>query len=108
MLGKTLAEIFPEAEANFALGDIRQTLASGQTHRVEYRMEIGCKFFWFDASISPLDLERVMWVARDITARKQAEAALQKSEEKFRNLFDDAPIADRFGKRARLPHHQGE
>ncbi|MEG4071752.1 PAS domain S-box protein [Microcoleus sp. Pol14C2] len=93
VLGKTLAEIFPEAEANFALGHIRQTLASRQTHRVEYSMEIGCKLFWFDATISPLDLDRVMWVARDITARKQAEAALQKSEEKFRNLFDDAPIA---------------
>ncbi|MBD1829932.1 PAS domain S-box protein [Microcoleus sp. FACHB-61] len=93
LLGKTLADILPEAEANFALGHIRQTLASGQTHRVEYRMEIGCKLFWFDASISPLEFDRVMWVARDITARKQAEAALQKSEEKFRNLFDDAPIA---------------
>ena len=93
VLGKTLAEIFPETEANFALGHIRQTLASGQTHRLEYRMEIGCKLFWFDASISPLDLDRVMWVARDITARKHAEAALQRSEEKFRNLFDDAPIA---------------
>ncbi|MEG5020673.1 PAS domain S-box protein [Microcoleus sp. AT8-B5] len=93
VLGKTLAEIFPEAEANFALAHIRQTLASGQTHRVEYSMEIGCKLFWFDASISPLELDRVMWVARDITARKHAEAALQKSEEKFRNLFDDAPIA---------------
>ncbi|MEG5063738.1 PAS domain S-box protein [Microcoleus sp. B3-A4] len=93
VLGKTVAEIFPEAEANFALTHIRQTLASGQTHRIEYSMEIGCKLFWFDASISPLELDRVMWVARDITARKRAEAALQKSEEKFRNLFDDAPIA---------------
>ncbi|MEG5031577.1 PAS domain S-box protein [Microcoleus sp. AT3-D2] len=93
VLGKTLAEIFPEAEANFALAHIRQTLASGETHRVEYSMEIGCKLFWFDASISPLEIDRVMWVARDITARKHAEAALQKSEEKFRNLFDDAPIA---------------
>ncbi|MEG4232566.1 PAS domain S-box protein [Microcoleus sp. Pol11C3] len=93
VLGKTLAEIFPEAEANFALGHIRQTLASRQTHRIEYSMEIGCKLFWFEASISPLELDRVMWVARDITARKYAEAALQKSEEKFRNLFDDAPIA---------------
>jgi len=93
VLGKTLAEIFPEAEANFALGHIRQTLASRQTHRIEYSMEIGCKLFWFEGSISPLEVDRVMWVARDITARKHAEAALQKSEEKFRNLFDDAPIA---------------
>jgi PAS domain S-box-containing protein len=93
VLGKTLAEIFPEAEANFVLGHIHQTLASGQTHRVEYSMEIEGKLIWFDGSISPLGVDRVMWVARDITARKQAEAALQKSEEKFRNLFDDAPIA---------------
>ncbi|MCC3530654.1 MAG: PAS domain S-box protein [Microcoleus sp. PH2017_22_RUC_O_B] len=93
VLGKTLAEIFPEAEANFAQGHIRQTLASGQTHRVEYSMEIEGKLIWFDASVSPFGVDRVMWVARDITARKHAEAALQKSEEKFRNLFDDAPIA---------------
>ncbi|MEG3842559.1 PAS domain-containing protein [Microcoleus sp. herbarium14] len=93
LLGKTLAEIFPEAQANFALHHIRQTLASGKTHRVEYSMEIEGKLIWFDASISPLGVDRVIWVARDITARKHAEAALQKSEEKFRNLFDDAPIA---------------
>jgi PAS domain S-box-containing protein len=92
-IGKTLTEVLPEAEANFVLGHIRQTLASGQTHRVEYSMEIEGKLIWFDGSISPLGVDRVMWVARDITARKHAEAALQKSEEKFRNLFDDAPIA---------------
>jgi PAS domain S-box-containing protein len=93
MLGKTLAEMLPEAEANFCLSHIRQTLASGETHRVEYSMEIEGKVIWFDGNISPLGVDRVMWVARDITARKHAEAALQKSEEKFRNLFDDAPIA---------------
>ncbi|MEG4281970.1 PAS domain-containing protein [Microcoleus sp. A006_D1] len=93
VLGKTLAEIFPEAEANFLLGHIRQTLGSGETHRVEYSLEIEGKLIWFDGSVSPLGVDRVMWVARDITDRKQAEAALQKSEEKFRNLFDDAPIA---------------
>ncbi|MBE9097398.1 PAS domain S-box protein [Tychonema sp. LEGE 07203] len=93
VVGKTLAEIFPEAEANFALGHIRQTLASGETHRVEYSMEIEGKLIWFDGSVSPFGVDRVMWVARDITVRKNTEAALQKSEEKFRNLFDDAPIA---------------
>ncbi|MEG3939077.1 PAS domain S-box protein [Microcoleus sp. S36b_A3] len=93
VLGKTIAEIFPEAEAHFALNYIHQTLASGKIHRVEYSMEIEGKLIWFDGRISPLGVDRVMWVARDITARKNAEAALQKSEEKFRNLFDDAPIA---------------
>jgi PAS domain S-box-containing protein len=93
MLGKTVTEIFPEAEAHFALSYIGQTLASGKTHRVEYSMEIEGKLIWFDGRISPLGVDLVIWVARDITARKHAEAALQKTEEKFRNLFDDAPIA---------------
>jgi PAS domain S-box-containing protein len=36
---------------------------------------------------------RVTGTGTDITDRKRVEAALQKSEEQFRDLFDDAPIA---------------
>jgi PAS domain S-box-containing protein len=36
---------------------------------------------------------RVTGTGTDITERKQAEVAQQQSEEQFRNLFDDAPIA---------------
>ena len=32
-------------------------------------------------------------MAMDVTERKQAERALQESEQKFRDLFDDAPVA---------------
>ena len=34
----------------------------------------------------------VLYTSRDITARTKAEEALQESEEKFRAIFDNAPI----------------
>jgi PAS domain S-box-containing protein len=93
LLGKTVAEVLPFAEAQICLSYIERTLFTQQTERVEYTLEIGGKLIWFEASISPFGVDRVILVARDITQRKLTEAALQKSEEKFRNLFDDAPIA---------------
>ena len=36
--------------------------------------------------------ERCVCFVRDITERKQAEEQLQRSEERFRNLYDDAPV----------------
>jgi hypothetical protein len=46
-----------------------------------------------------------VWVARRNIPHKHAEAALQKSEEKFRNLFDDAPIQIGLAS-VRLPDYQ--
>lgn len=93
MLGKTVVEVLPLAEAELCLSYIERTLRTQQTERIDYTLEIGGKLIWFEASISPFGVDRVIVVARDITQRKLTEAALQKSEEKFRNLFDDAPIA---------------
>jgi PAS domain S-box-containing protein len=38
-------------------------------------------------------LEGILGVTRDITERKKAEQALQESEERYRSLFDESPIA---------------
>jgi two-component system, cell cycle sensor histidine kinase and response regulator CckA len=72
-IGKTIHEIFPKDKADLFLAQIRQALDSGRTHRVEYSLSINDKEYWYDGSVSPMTENSVIWVARDITERKQAE-----------------------------------
>src|SRR6185369_870519 len=73
MIGKSLDHIFPKEVADFFLDHIRRALDDGQMHRIEYRLQINGQEVWFDTSISPMSKGSVLWIARDITKRKQAE-----------------------------------
>jgi signal transduction histidine kinase len=46
-------------------------------------LEINGRTVWFDASISPMEAERVLWIARDITDRRQAEERLRQLNEEL-------------------------
>jgi PAS domain S-box-containing protein len=78
LLGKSLAEVFPQAEADQFLSDTREVLATGQSKQIEYQLRIGEALYWFLANITPMSEELTVWVAHDITARKQAEAIIQR------------------------------
>ena len=80
ILGKTLHEIFPNAQADQFLGYIRFALVSRRTVNTEYALLIAAEEVWFAAAISPLGEDSVIWVARDISERKRVE--LQLAEEK--------------------------
>ncbi|HEY9742500.1 MAG TPA: PAS domain S-box protein [Coleofasciculaceae cyanobacterium] len=93
LFGKRLHDVFSEDRADIFLGYIRQVLNTKETLNVDYSLAIGEREVWFSVRISPISDNTVIWVARDITERKQAEEALQRSEMKFRNLFENSQLS---------------
>jgi PAS domain S-box-containing protein len=70
LLGKTLAQVLPPAQAAASLASIQRALQTHSTINYEYDLVIEHQPRWFVASISPLSDDRVVWVARDVTALK--------------------------------------
>lgn len=93
VIGKHLRDFFPVVQVERFMATIQQVMETGQTLQIEYEMEVsgwGCP--WFEASISQMGTDYTLWVARDITDRKQAQAALARSEQAYRSLFENMPI----------------
>jgi two-component system cell cycle sensor histidine kinase/response regulator CckA len=90
LLGKRLHEVFPKEDVAFFLAHIRRALDEGRMHRVEYSLQINGTEVWFDGSVSPMSKDSVIWIARDITERRQTDAMLRESEEKYRSIVETA------------------
>jgi PAS domain S-box-containing protein len=80
MLGKTLHEVFPPEQADAFLASVKRALESGEPVETEYSLWIADKEICFAGTVSPLQEDRVLYIARDITARKRAEEELRRSE----------------------------
>ena len=74
IVGKTLHEIFPKEDADQFLNQIHTSLETGQTLHFEYCISMQEQKVWFSAAVSPMTDKSVIWVGRDITEKKQAEA----------------------------------
>lgn len=72
-IGKTIHEVFPKEIADRFVGHIHTVLKFQRTMSIEYSLEIKHKKVWFDTSVSPMNKDTVVWVARDITDRKLLE-----------------------------------
>jgi PAS domain S-box-containing protein len=73
LLGKTIHEVFPKEEADRWVSHIQTVLEMQRTMPIEYCLEIDHHKAWFNASVSPMNKDTVIWVARDITDRKLME-----------------------------------
>jgi PAS domain S-box-containing protein len=90
LLGRRLSEVFPQEDVDFFLGHIRRALDEGRMHRVEYSLQISGTEVWFDGSVSPMSKDSVIWIARDISESRWAEAMRRESEEKYRGIVETA------------------
>jgi PAS domain S-box-containing protein len=89
-IGQTLHQIFEKEQADEFLGYVRQVLRTQQMLTVEYSLQIAEQEAWFSARIAPISLDQVIWLTRDITAHKQAEAAsiLEERNRMAREIHD--------------------
>jgi PAS domain S-box-containing protein len=92
LVGRTVHEVLPKNDADAVCATIRDALERGETV-TEYVLNIGDAAVCFAGVVSPLDAETVVWVARDVTARRQAEAELRGAHAMLQSLIDVAPQA---------------
>ena len=77
VLGRRLDELLPAEKAAELLAHVHRALEAGTPVEMEYAQEVGDRTLWFATTVSPMTDRTVLWVARDITARRAAEEALR-------------------------------
>src|SRR5918994_4490772 len=81
LVGKTLHEVMPEEEAEIFMGHIQRALEEQKPVNTEYSLPIEGREVWFSGTVSPMEEDRVVYVARDITERRRAEQELRQAKE---------------------------
>lgn len=77
LISQTIEQIFQDKTANTWCKKVLQALDTQQRIIFDYSVSLEEKEFWFTATISPFSEHSVLWVARDISDRKQVEERLQ-------------------------------
>lgn len=93
LIGKRVTEVLEGDLARTSMDAFRRVLETGRPEGIEYPLEVLGGRRWFLGRLSPVpDAEgvyrTVRGLARDITARKNAEDELRASEQRYRMLFE--------------------
>ncbi len=91
LVGRRLHDVFSDDVADSFLRHIHRTLESGQVETMEYPLTVKSGRRWFEARSTPLGeqidgRDVVVWVARDITERREREQTLEQQHEELETL----------------------
>ena len=97
LVGRTIDEALgPEAGAPFT-ALVRRVFATGESEHIEYVLDVQSGKRWFSGGAKRVDAPgggtTVVFVAHDVTAQKEMEQALRESEERYRSIFANDPLA---------------
>ncbi len=89
MQGHTLSTVLPKRVAEPSMTCIHRALETGETQTLEYWLHVAGGRHWFEGRTAPIqdkgtDRKLVVWISRDITARKKAEQALRDSQRRYK------------------------
>ena len=88
LIGRSLHEVFEPQQAQIFAAVVARVAQSGERETIEYSLPIEGRELWFEAAVSRLNDGNVLFVARDVTERRQTQLALRQSEKRFRAFMD--------------------
>ncbi|MBD2543068.1 PAS domain-containing protein [Planktothricoides sp. FACHB-1370] len=87
IIGLTIEHFCLEENFQWLQDKIQRVLETQETLNFDYRLTVDTEAKWFTARVSPMSENSVIWVARDISDRKEAELALHLAQQQSESLL---------------------